>query len=426
MFRMNTQTPHIFGVRNVDGSSIVTVLMAAGLISISVVGLGTIMSNLGKTSQKSRLISTTLALESALVNAIQDEDNYASVRDTMAAVSAPMSVTGLELKSNGEKIAVVGTPLYYDLNGKICSHSNCPIKLEADIRCTPASPYASCSAAYRISTKPATGEGTAAPVASVGAKGSGAFTNADYVIPILYNFYVQKSAAACDPSATLAVTGFSRDTGIPYCIEKPQSACPAGTIAKAITFTNTTDLNGRLAFACSPLKKLTCPTGYSIQNFSPTSLDSSPSGTCVFIGKDNVAWRTNPPAAPSVSGTFCPTAHGFYKTQATCTLVNVVATPGRQSFNCNPHDCNCTPCPATAPPGCTPSCSTCYDTCYNDVSPVAGSISKSDGADATASCTVNIPAQPGNAPAAVWRADVQMTGKCVRTVPETVSATGVE
>lgn len=203
------------------------------------------------------------------------------------------------------------------------------------------------------------------------------------------------------------------------CIDLPKASCPTGTLAKNLVLSN-----NQLGLQCVTPNRITCPTNYVLQTFTPSSLDpsSTVSGTCVFISKKSVPWKNPPPTTPvSVSGNFCPPQH--YRARITSCTARV--TSQTNGF-CPNVSCNCrsvcTPCPPMSPPFCTPSCSTVCDSCPPPVrnpSPANLGSTTSSTSGTSATCSINTSGQQCGSS---WTGTVTMTGTCELIDPETTAA----
>lgn len=409
---------------NKNGFSTVSVMTAAGILTMLGLVLVTAMRGIFDEGQRTRLVSRQLAIESTLLSGLRSSASYTPEQiESLKNKIAPDGMTFND--QNGLNVGVVGQIIYLRLDGTNCTAgefgtNQCLLSSEVKIKCEslmvtgPASITSNsdrCRAAYRIKGK----LNNEVPVANLGVKKEGEFIDADYDVIIPYDIYSGKEiAVSCLPDTQLAVTGFVRDTGGLKCIEKPKNRCPDRTIGKEIKY----DINNKsLELVCVPVDTLTCPANYLVYTFDPSTLAQDGGthwGKCVFIGVDTTGpWPNgNPtPAAAAVSGRFCP--NHYEAVIDRCDIVNIDA----KTVTCAKCKCNCRQ--QGSPP--VEVCDTCGG---ETLPPVPGSCQTSvSGPYADAS--IDIPTQPKcecGPKRPTWNGEVQMAGHCQLSSPREVWA----
>lgn len=133
------------------------------------------------------------------------------------------------------------------------------------------------------------------------------------------------STLSCDPRTSLGANGYSVTSGL-SCLMKPEQMCKPGTLPRGLSIDGEIP---RLEFVCGdPSKVARCPAQYSLEKVDTRSLasDGKVNATCVRTALATISPPTEVMPAGRLSGRVCP--YG-YKSASSCSLVNVIAKPGR-------------------------------------------------------------------------------------------------
>lgn len=383
-------------LRGQRGDTVVTVLLAAGLVALAAVGGAAIVRFMRTESEFSRTTGTALAVESYLLAALQKAESYSpAALDQLRAGQSPDGLR-FELERNGVKSAVaqVGSRLDLNADGAACSAAPCALHTELRFQCT----GAVCRAAYRVDIDQAVTKVSLPPL------GAAQWPPRPEDFTQLVNFEIYRRAdtgADCAPG-DLFVGGMNRTSGAVLCVHPTTRRLAPNEIAKGVTYGAGTQ---SLELKALALKAGKCPAKYAAQRVRPSSLESSPEGTCVYRYKKEVPWmKPWPTGSESVSGRFCPASDYEAVGDGTCTVSVVSKTPGN--------------CPKT----CTDASGHAYDCSYTVEPDTSHSVSQSvSGPNVTCSLVKTGTQQCG----ASWVGAVQWQGRCKLTLPET-TAMGAE
>ncbi len=135
--------------------------------------------------------------------------------------------------------------------------------------------------------------------------------------------YRDPGRVVCDPRREIGLTGLVSSDRY-ECLSRPRKSCPRGTLPKRFHV-----VDGALELDCAaPATVARCPAFYSLAMVDTRTLDAV--GTAQVQCVRTTASVASPPEQPKpglrMVGRACPTG---YRSQSTCTLVNVTAKPGR-------------------------------------------------------------------------------------------------
>ena len=225
------------------GFTLVEVLIASVIVSVSVLGLSTSLVGLGHSRKKSVAVSNSIAIENALVAAITDINSYEEgntdakakeLQRTLAQGSLPQSLT-LKLKFNNITVDVALTSsspavTLFDENLNLCFggfSKVCPYKLTLQSRSGANRQY---EVIYQIEVHQ--------DLAVVQPSGTAKNPDGTYKDPLAIPVELYKPGFknACDKDETSAI-GMDPVTGEVNCIKKPDlknpdQYCPEETIPK--------------------------------------------------------------------------------------------------------------------------------------------------------------------------------------------------
>ena len=375
--------------RGQRGDTTITVLLAATVIAVVAVSAGAIVKFSRTQSAFSRTTSSALAVESYLLSAIQRSETYASVADQMAQGTPPATLQFM-MDHNGTPTlaASVAGPVKLTEDGTPCAAAPCAITTHVAYTCQ----AALCRAAYRVEFDPTI---VKTQLPALGAT-SWPPQAADYTQIVSPDIYRRQGVRLKCDGGDLFVTGMNRSTGEVICVHPTTRQIAANEIGKSMTY----DAGTRsLEVKTLPLHKGVCPPKYVGQSFAPTSLESSPVGTCVYRYKKEVPWmKAWPASSESVSDRFCPVEDYEAVGDGACVVRIVSQTPGRCPQTCSDADGHSYDCSYTVAP----------DTSYT----VSQSVS---GPNASCSLTKTGTQHCGSS----WVGAVSWSGKCKLTLPET-------
>ncbi len=331
-------------IRTQRGQGLLSAIIAAGLIAISIGGVGVSASRLSHAMKKAELANAATMLESLLVSEFHNSLNFPETATASIAspnsglrdgslttlplgVTAPFGLISVPISTNGATSVVT----YLDKNLAPCGGAafsdTCVLKMEVRLKKTSVSASLNnYSFAYQIDANPDLI--TMAPLGRVTSFNSP-------IDPGLYR--VQDTLTHCDPVNDVFMTGINRDTGEAFCVRKPASAkCANKKLPKGLSFTRSSETDpGTLALDCTSaeMRTLSCPDNYSLWKFNPSyadpesgSFDGVVPGRCIFRTGHTAYLRGSYPPDPTspylsqVRGTFCPPYYTVSNASA-CRLV---------------------------------------------------------------------------------------------------------
>jgi hypothetical protein len=331
----------------IKGFAIVEALVAAGIIGMSMIGMGVGLRKVAETRSLVKEVSSALAIESSLQAAIQDPSQYSAISETLrhGVTNVPTFQFQLHLT---------------DLEGvekTISLTANSDIKFKADGSVSPgeAADWAFqvrvqgvrkgmtlvpiYALAYQVKFNPQT-----VRLANLGATTDN-FQDNDYKWMIPLEGYQDMSVQTCNLSdRDVIVTGINKETHQVSCLKVGDSSkCAADEIATGWVYETATSGGSpirQLKMGCRKLSALpACPSlgaggyEYVINSIDPRSTTSTPHGQCVFIaqGSANVTMNLSG-VASTRSSTFnvCPPHYEFKPAASTS---NGCVANVQQSFN---------------------------------------------------------------------------------------------
>jgi hypothetical protein len=331
--------------RGQRGDTTVTVLIAAALIALAAVSAGAIVKFLRSESVFTRATGAAISVETALLAALQAPETYAGAAASSLAQGQAPAALNFTLNQNGSTtvVAALGAGTNLTDDGAPCPSQTCAIRTYIDIACA----NTICRAAYRVEFNPA--------VLKLSLPALGASTwppkPEDYTQIISPELYRRLGAKLkCSPP-DLFVTGENKASGEVYCVHATTHQLASNEIPKGMAYSVATE---SLEFTMQNLKKGVCPTLYVAQNLSPPSLETNPSGTCVYRYKKQVPWmKPWPESSESVSQRFCPSQDYIANGAGSCAGRVVSQTNGTCPQTCtdahgNPYNCSYTVPPDTS------------------------------------------------------------------------------
>lgn len=314
------------------GFTIIEVMAAMTMISVSSVGLLWSVNAVKNNSSRVQLVNTVTTLESAVAGAIMEKSNYSN-DDKIAMRNGLVPQIGLTIapqveggKAGTSSVLRSGTVVNYSPTFEPCTTygtADCAVRIRVELRrMGSATTRTSFAFAYRIETKdPAVsfnyiGGGSSGDFA-------GAFSNEEFKLVVPYDFYLESPLVACKTGEDIALTGVDAATGKAICIKQPQAAdlCPDGTMPKSLKFIEDADGNRKIIMSCGEkAKDASCPTNYFLQQIDTTTLDGDytgpKKGTCVYAGSTSTS-STTVSTGKHISGRACPPG---YRSRSTCTI----------------------------------------------------------------------------------------------------------
>lgn len=371
------------------GMSIITQLLAIGAVMGAFTLVGYILKYTTETYTGIKSELQMLTLETRFLSYLNSSEAFSDYREEMKEMNGVMPARSITW--DGATIANIGGSLFYTADGEACNNAsgNCAIRFDSSVLCQPQAVGSNCLAAYRIVA-------LKEKLVNLGVRHANAFQPADHIMPISFEVTKRLDDDSCSQTDNYVAAGLNKENGQVQCVRRSQTQCAAGQIARGLRYDAT---RGTLEPVCESTQTISCPPNYVLNTVQVSSLESgrAKSGTCVFQTKRVVPWAVAPPAAPSVSGTYCPQ---YYRTAATCTVRVTAQWNGScpQTCNCDPDGRNC-------------------QTCFVPSSPSnVGAYTLQHGVNQTASCEINVGTQSCGAG---WTGVVQMNGTCVLTEPET-------
>jgi len=419
-------------IKNQRGIGIVEGLVGSVIVGITAVGLGVSINMMAKARIKTQSVSGAVALESVIINALQDPETYRPFQAILKAgdINRVRSELFLPAPSWGNgQLRPSLSGQFFSMDGSTCSggfsNKACVLSLKFDVRMDTPAPNPSYSFAYSIETN-----NEVVVMAPIGVPPSPNFRSEDYKLA-MPSSVVNDELIACEETNAIAANGFDFDTGRLHCLEAPRLGaspsgddCPVGSFPVALTLSG-----NRVVFQCQALRSVSCNDAfYALNNFMPSSLDprnpSLPTQTansrCDFTGQTTVTARTGPSysrlpltgtsgmvrsAYGVTNGIFCPT--GYRARIVSCTA-NVAVTANTPANQCpTGYPLACPPAPAGTWYGATGG--------YADplVSPINVGQTLSSVSGQRATCVLRNGGQPGMANnQAGWSGFINMSVAC--------------
>lgn len=412
-----------FGQR---GDSFVSILIAGGLLSGTAVVGGGVVKLMRKSATYSTVISSAVAVESAIMQALQNPNTYA------AADTAAMRGGGNNLLSsvriNGQRgllgtdveIARFNTPTRLTRDGLPCvaaegnpnSANFCAITTNVAMNCTGTPPSTVCRAAYQVTIDARANEGTAVP--PFGAASWPPNYPSDFTSVISYDLYRRPGAKTTCDSGELFVTGMDKANGNVTCARPTDATLPTEGIPDQVYYTGAPQ--HMLALRSRAMSIASCrDPRYALQQVEPFNLDQGGGnpGTCIYRYQRDIPWMDSwPSQRDSVEMNVCPDSDYRITPNGRCTMNVISQQNGYEAKICQDqagynYDCSETPAPIIAE-GVT----------YRiDQDPPIGQTK----VGSRVTCTL---VQFGSQPfGASWRGEVQWSGRCVLDRPQRIPAT---
>ncbi|RZA05642.1 MAG: hypothetical protein EOP11_12355 [Proteobacteria bacterium] len=390
--------------RSQAGDTLVSVIMAAGLLGAAAVGGGSIVKLMRQGSSLSNSSGTAIAFESQIMFSLQNKETFTPAIAESLRKGGAGAAEALPIRDNaGLVVADASRRLTFDERGRACSPTAanpCALATQLAISCA----TGACRAAYQIEFIP--GPAGTLPMAPIGAR-AWPPAEEDFSLVIGYDLYRRTdTVTSCLPDE-LFVTSLDRTSGSVICVKPANRKLGANEIGKTVEYdivTNSIELTRQ------PLKKISCPQDYVMMSLDPRSLEGTGSGTCVYRYKRSVPWmETWPSGMEYVSGPMCP----------------------QQNYAVDPAGaCVGTPIPGSAVKGycpkvCQDGTGLWYD-CSYEVDPVLTSAVTQSISGPNVTCEFVYPSQPkcddGRPSGASFRGQVAWGGTCRLTAPLTVPA----
>ncbi|RYE71519.1 MAG: hypothetical protein EOO81_05720 [Oxalobacteraceae bacterium] len=303
------------------GDSLVSVMIAAGLLSGTAVVGGGVMKLMRKDAAYTTVMSSAIAAESAIMQALQDPATYSnpahtnSMRTVQGSQLQGMSISG-DRGINGQRptLATFGSAVRLNREGLPCSVGDpnplsstyCAITTNVDLSCAIASGVSTCKAAYQVAIDPAANANT--PVPPFGSA-SWPPSASDYTTTISYDLFRRGGAkTACAPGE-LFITGLNKSNGNVTCARPADATLPVNGIPTAVTyggsgFGHAMQLSPRTmgVAVCTDPK-------YALQVINGQNLDlqSGDPGQCIYRYKGEIDWMdTVPRGRDSINMNVCP------------------------------------------------------------------------------------------------------------------------
>jgi len=343
---MTSQPQNFEILKSSQGFSILSVLIASALIVCALGGVGVSSVYLKRSMNANELATLAVAVESNLINAFHNKDNFPEAAPAVSHGSEQKTATPNLALRRGQlaTLNLTATIGSSDINLAIPVQTSgtapgfsqflnwslqpcdgfdgrsCILKYEVRLKkslscgppaCPSGKEIYSYAFAYQIDMDP-----NIAQMTSLGSVES-------FDTPIDPGYYrVEANLAKCDPGSDLFMTGLNRDTGEAFCVKKPVvTKCPDGRIPKGLRYTQHNN-HPAIGLDCTEreLRTFNCEPNYTLQWFNPQYADPENSkfgntvpGGCVFASAHS-ATTPNPNGYPSsttpymksVSGTFCP------------------------------------------------------------------------------------------------------------------------
>jgi len=388
--------------RNERGDTMVTAVIAAGVVGMAAAGTAGIVKLMHKESTFSNTNAASLSIESTILLALQSPDTYPPEIARFMRGGGEDIVKNVEIRDDRGVIARIGGTVNLDSSGRACSpkaDKPCAMTTSVRIDCGRG---AVCRAAYQIAfPKPAAFDSDRKPSdvsanSAMAPLGSAVWpprpNTSDFSTILSYDLFRREEGKnTCAPNE-LFVSGVDKSNGNVSCVLPSQAEIEKNQIGQTMEYNSVTR---SLEVVPRTLGRASCPKDYVLQSLDPSSLDEgrSPQGICVYRYKKELPWmETWPRGQASVSGPVCPQKDYAVVPNGTC-KVNVTARHVG------------TGCRYPASPRITYKLSQQYDSNGPNVSCSFVKTGRQNcGAD--------------------WDGEVVWSGSCKLTVPETVPATG--
>ncbi|RYZ63456.1 MAG: type II secretion system protein, partial [Proteobacteria bacterium] len=264
------------------GFTIIEVMAAMTMISVSSVGLLWSVNAVKHNSSRIGLVNSVTTLESAVAGAIMDKTNYGgTVAAALRDGGTPQISLAINPQADMSKAPVASTIRSGEITSyspalETCANygtSECPIRIKVELRRVTVGTRAHYAFAYRIQTKD--------PEVSFNYAGGGssgdfdsAFDASEFKLVVPYDFYLQDMLIACSQGESMAMTGVDAATGKPICIKQAEEAdkCPDGRMPKSLKVVLDADGNRKIVLDCGvEAKEAECPANYFLQQIDTTT-----------------------------------------------------------------------------------------------------------------------------------------------------------
>jgi hypothetical protein len=284
------------------GFGVIESLVAMGVLGVAAMLLASVFKDVDVNTRKARLVSTMVALESSIISALEDKDNFQSRAAQFEAASRGGPVPVFELKSFDLVVAKQpsrGAPIFFDSEGKACAagSSRCEISVEFDMKGS----GGALQAAYRIALV-----GAAAQQVKTAALGGSFRDPIDYVLAVPSKNFRDPAKSGCAPGIA---RGMNKLTGEVLCwdVALPTERCAAGEIMRGFAADPST---GRMRPVCRKLRRASCNEHpyHVLQRLNARYLDpdvtpGASGGSCTPLMADEVPYRND---------YRCPMGHAIY------------------------------------------------------------------------------------------------------------------
>lgn len=279
---------------NQSGQSIVEVLIASSILTISALGLTSSLVNLGQSKKKSEQVSYVLALESSIASALSDSSSYSEAqRASFRAGTVPADLRmNLQLPNSptGTLSVQRGQLIYLDTQLQACAgfDEECIYSFEFEVRnkneLEPLLPV-TFGVAYRIEMR----SEDSLPLAVGADRPFDAVEDFELEIPpAVYRIRDQNGCADDE----LFVIGLNRASGAVQCIKRPTNSCAANEVVTGYRVGTTADLRLQLQLECQAVTaNVTCPAKYSLQSISMSGYTLN--GQCIYAGTEDGDFGSN-------------------------------------------------------------------------------------------------------------------------------------
>lgn len=329
---------------NEHGMTIISTLIATGIIITSIGAIAIPAMQLHKAMKKAELANSAVVVEANLISAFHNKLNFDNT--TTAGISTNADLRAGTIPLAFPLITSFGT---ITLNRNPAGTEAVAIGFlnrDASPGTPPCTAYSvSCGLRYEVHLKKMAGASysfsyqvdanpqliTMAPLGDV----------TSFTSPVDSGLYRAEAVKTnCDSVNDLFMRGMNRDTGEAFCVERPLSnKCDDGHLPKGLHFQENTSgpKAGYMEVKCTtaPMRVFSCPDNYAIESFDPrwvdpenTSYGTSVPGSCVFrtAPAATMPAAVSLPASPtapyrrSVSASVCPP---YYRAgnPASCQLV---------------------------------------------------------------------------------------------------------
>ncbi|RZA07479.1 MAG: hypothetical protein EOP11_07590 [Proteobacteria bacterium] len=409
------------------GDSLVSVMIAAGLLSGTAVVGGGVMKLMKKDASYTSVMSSAIAAESAIMQALQNPSTYANPAHTasmragggnrLAGVNI-YGERGIGSLTQGVVLATLGSTVRLNRDGTPCSpgesnplsSSFCAITTNVDIFCSNP-PGVTCRAAYQVQVNAAANGNTPVPPFGAPSWDTNAYPPTplgNYITLISYDLYRREGAKTACFTDELFITGIDKSNGNITCSRPTNNILPDNRIPTTVTYSGAPDHEMRLD--SRPMETAVCQDPkYALQQISALDLDTGGGvpGSCIYRYKPDIPWMEPWPAGrDSVEMNVCPDADYTIVPSGRCTMNVLAQQNGYEPRICQDEtgtyeDCSVHPAPVI----------TEGVTYRIDQDPPQGATKP--GSRVT--CTlVQIGTQP---PGASWTGEVQWGGRCVFNRP---------